>query len=127
MNDKTRNDEADQGHIVEILKDEMEKAGREILTPATLSASCRAREREAEEIRAAWAATEGTKAVEPGISRRTVLCGRSGFRAASSRRMLSASAAGRRGISVEYTACSFRMPLCRHSLRMTRARGHTEV
>ncbi len=38
-----------------------EKAGREILTPDTLFAYCRAREREAEEIRAAWAATEGTK------------------------------------------------------------------
>ena len=72
-------------------------------------------------------ATEGTNAVEPGISLRTVHFRVPGGQIQWLLQLIDASSSGLVGGSVEYTTFSCLIPRFLHSLRMTLASGQTLV
>lgn len=72
--------------------------------------------------------TDGTNAVLPGISRRSVhLCCAPGGQMQCVRQEIDISSIGRVGVSSEYTTLSFLTLRLRHSIRMTFASGQTFV
>ena len=72
--------------------------------------------------------TDGVNAVEPGMSLRWVhLCTAPGGQIQFVLQLMDISSSGLVGSSLEYTTFKDSMPLFLHSLRMTFAKGHTEV
>ena len=72
-------------------------------------------------------ATDGTKAVEPGISLRTVHFLVPGGQMQWDLQLIAGSSSGLLGCSVEYTTFRLLIFLFRHSLRITLASGQTDV
>ena len=73
-------------------------------------------------------ATDGTKAVLPGMSRRSVhLCFAPGGQMQFVLQLIPMSSSGRVGCSSEYTTFNFFTPRFFSSRRMTLASGHTLV